>query len=130
MVHASREKVKEMIATAVRQGFHRFEWVHTHADGSSFLVEISLTAITVGGEAILLALWHDITERKQAENFEQFRSHALELLAGNEPLPKILEAIVLGVERLNPAMICSILLLDQSRKTFKNRGCSQPARFL
>ena len=105
-----------MIATAVRQGFHRFEWVHTRADGSNFLVEMSLTTITGGGESILLTLWHDITERKQAENFEHFRSHALELLAGNESLPKILEAIVLGVEQLNPAMICSILLLDQSGK--------------
>ncbi len=44
--------------------------------------------------------------------FEQFRSQTLELLAEDVPLPDILEAIVRGVESLNPAMLCSILLLD------------------
>jgi diguanylate cyclase (GGDEF)-like protein/PAS domain S-box-containing protein len=111
---ASGEKAEEMIATALRDGFHRFEWVHVRSDGSRFLVEISITPITVGGEMVLLTLWRDITERKQAERFEQFRSHALELLAGNEPLPLILEAIVRGVEQLDPAMLCTILLLDQT----------------
>jgi diguanylate cyclase (GGDEF)-like protein/PAS domain S-box-containing protein len=113
---ASGEKSEEMIAAALRDGFHRFEWVHSRADGSNFLVEISLTPITVDGEVLLLTLWHDITERKQAERFELFRSHTLELLTGDEPLPVILEAIVLGVEQLNPAELCSILLLDRNGK--------------
>ncbi len=55
----------------------------------------------------------DITNRKLAEQFEQFRRHTLELLAGDVPLPEILEAIVLGVEKLHPATFCSILLLDK-----------------
>jgi len=60
----------------------------------------------------------DITGRKQAENSEQFRSRILESLAGGEPLSSIIEAIVLGVERLNPAMLCSILLLDNEGRHF------------
>lgn len=55
----------------------------------------------------------EIFERKQIECFEKFRSHALELLAENEPLDGILEAIVIGVEKLKPEMLCSILLLDE-----------------
>lgn len=66
----------------------------------------------IGGIAIV----RDITGQKQAEKYEQFRSHTLERLAGDEPLSSILEAIVQGVEQLNPAMLCSILMLDTSGK--------------
>ena len=59
---------------------------------------------------------HDITERKFAEQYEQFRSHTLELLADNNSLPGILEEIVRGVEQLNSKMLCSILLLDSEGK--------------
>jgi PAS domain S-box-containing protein len=48
----------------------------------------------------------------QAEQRELYRSRVLELLAEGMPLPGILEAIVTGVERVHPAMLCSILLLD------------------
>ena len=55
----------------------------------------------------------EITALKQAEQYEQFRSHTLELLTGDQSLPRILEAIVLGLEQRYPAMRCSILLLDR-----------------
>jgi diguanylate cyclase (GGDEF)-like protein/PAS domain S-box-containing protein len=51
-------------------------------------------------------------ERKLSRSVEQFRSHILELLAGNPSLPAILEALVRGVEQLHPEMLCSVLLLD------------------
>ncbi len=63
----SEDKAAEMIATALQAGFHRFEWSHLRADGTSIPVEVSLTPITVGGELILHTLWRDITERKRAE---------------------------------------------------------------
>ena len=58
----------------------------------------------------------EITALKLAEQYEQFRSRILELLAGSKPLPVILEALVRGVEQLQPAMLCSILLLDTQRQ--------------
>jgi signal transduction histidine kinase/CheY-like chemotaxis protein len=58
----------------------------------------------------------DITERKRAEQYERFRSHTLEMLAGGRPLQDILDAIVLGMEQLNPATLCSILLMDRERR--------------
>jgi len=54
----------------------------------------------------------DITAVKRAEQYEQFRSHILQLLAEGEPLRGILEALARGVEELNPGMLCSILLVD------------------
>ncbi|MCV2367586.1 sensor domain-containing phosphodiesterase [Roseateles oligotrophus] len=52
-------------------------------------------------------------ERKLIRNVEQFRSHILELLAGNLSLPAMLEALVRGLEQLHPEMLCSVLLLDE-----------------
>ena len=63
-----------------------------------------------------LGIGRDITERKLAEKYEQFRSQTLELLSGGAPLQDVLEGIVHGVEQLKPDMICSILLLDSQGK--------------
>jgi PAS domain S-box-containing protein len=65
---SSREKCAEMIATAMQTGYHKFEWLHTRADGCQVPVEVTLTPVTIGGELILHTLWRDITERKQVEN--------------------------------------------------------------
>ncbi len=58
----------------------------------------------------------EVAEREQIERYEKFRSYVLELLAKNEPLAGILQAIVKGVEQLKPEMLCSILLLDKAGK--------------
>jgi diguanylate cyclase (GGDEF)-like protein/PAS domain S-box-containing protein len=58
----------------------------------------------------------EITERKQAESLEKSRTHVLELITNGEPLPVILDAIVKVVEQDNPAMLCSVLLLDDTGK--------------
>ena len=62
----------------------------------------------------------DITDRKRAEKYNQCRNIILELLASDEPLARVFEAIVLGVEQLNPEMMCSILLLDNEGKHLLN----------
>lgn len=61
-------------------------------------------------------LARDITDRKQSEQREQTRNHVLQLLAHGAPLATILDAIVRGVEQEYPAMLCSILLLDNEGK--------------
>jgi diguanylate cyclase (GGDEF)-like protein/PAS domain S-box-containing protein len=54
----------------------------------------------------------DITERKKAELRDKSRTNVLELITSGKSLPVILEAIVHIVEQDNPAMLCSVLLLD------------------
>jgi len=54
----------------------------------------------------------DINDRKLTESRERSRSNVLALMADDAPLSDILSAIVLNVENENPAMRCSILLLD------------------
>jgi diguanylate cyclase (GGDEF)-like protein/PAS domain S-box-containing protein len=55
-------------------------------------------------------------ERQLAQQREHVRNQVLELLAKAAPLNSILEAIVLGLEKEDPAIRGSILLLDASGK--------------
>ncbi len=63
----SAEKAEAMIATALRKGYHRFEWIHTKADGTEFTVEVMLTSIILKGKQSFFTIWRDITEHKKAE---------------------------------------------------------------
>ncbi|MFT7235827.1 MAG: diguanylate cyclase (GGDEF)-like protein/PAS domain S-box-containing protein [Methylophagaceae bacterium] len=56
----------------------------------------------------------DITKRKQVELRDKSRTKILELITSGQSLPVILEAIVHVVEQDNPAMLCSVLLLDDA----------------
>lgn len=94
------------------------EWVTFADDGHRELLETTKTPmLDAEGNLIgILGIGHDITERKQAAQYEQFRNSTLELLTGESPLHAVLNFIVRGVEQLNSAMLCSILLLDSEGK--------------
>ncbi len=108
---ATAARIKKIVAT----GYDRFETRYRHKEGRVVDVEVSASYSELDG-GIIFVFVRDITGRKQAEKYEQFRSHTLELLAGGAPLPDVLEGIVRGVEQLDSRMICSILLLDSQGK--------------
>lgn len=58
----------------------------------------------------------DITERKQVEIGNRWRSYVLELVSKSLPLPEVLKALALSMESQNPTILCSILLLDDEGK--------------
>jgi len=60
-------KAERMMALANEQGLHRFEWMHTRADGTDFPAEVTLSAIELHGRQIIYCVWRDITKRKQME---------------------------------------------------------------
>jgi len=66
---------EEMMEIAYQKGYHRFEWIYQKRNGDCFPVEVSLTRIPYEGRDALFCIWHDISERKLAENrlhiFEQ-----------------------------------------------------------
>lgn len=64
---SSVRKTKEMTAKALKKGYHRFEWIHKKADDAEFPVEVMLTPIIIRGQQLFYTIWHDITERKKAE---------------------------------------------------------------
>ena len=59
-------------------GFHRFEWTHRRHDGSDFQVEVTLTPMRMHGREVILAVWHDITERKGVEDALRMAKDAAE----------------------------------------------------
>ena len=63
----SIESAPSKIAKAFETGFNLFEWMHRRFDGSEFLAEISLSHLIIEGRSVLFASWHDITERKKAQ---------------------------------------------------------------
>ena len=63
----SSEKAREMIETAVREGFHSFEWRHQRLGGEEFPATVHLTRVGRGQGMTLMATVRDITRQKQAE---------------------------------------------------------------
>jgi PAS domain S-box-containing protein len=59
---------EQMRQLARLRGYYRFEWMHQRSDGSQFPVEITLTPVRLNGRDVILAVWHDIAERKGAED--------------------------------------------------------------
>lgn len=62
----------------------------------------------------------DITDLKKAEHREQVRAGILERIAGGEPLPQLLSFIALSIEKENPEMLCSILMVSDDGKRLLN----------
>lgn len=57
-----------MIATAMREGSHLFEWEHQQLNGRPFAADVLLTRMELGEEVFLQATVRDITERKQMDH--------------------------------------------------------------
>ena len=92
---ASAEKAEELFAIALRDGSHRFEWIHRSAHRKDFPVEVLLTAILLGERQVITATWRDITERKQQQKEilrlnasleERVQQRTAQLLAANKEL--------------------------------------------
>jgi len=63
----SFEKANEMIAIAMRDGSHRFEWLHCSPHRDDFPVEVLLTPLPLADRSMIVVVWRDITERKRTE---------------------------------------------------------------
>ena len=78
----SFDKAERMMRLAQERGLNRFEWVHKRFDGRPFDAEVTLSAITLGGQPAIYCVWRDITAAKTAEAaLEQYRHHLEELVS-------------------------------------------------
>lgn len=71
-----------------------------------------------GNPEVIVGLNLDITARKVAEFQRDKIAKIMGLIASKTPLSEILNAIVVGVEKISPSSICSVLLLDPEAKHF------------
>jgi len=75
----SNELARERILTAARDGGSTFEWLHKRADtGETFPAEVDLSSLSTEGTTLALAIVHDVTQRKRAE--EDLRRVSAEML--------------------------------------------------
>lgn len=63
----SDEKVAEMMQQCLREGNHKFEWIHLRANGEAFWCEVTLTKIMINQEIIIHVILRDISHQKQLE---------------------------------------------------------------
>lgn len=87
-------KAERMMATAFENGLHRFEWVHTRADGTDFDAEVTLSRIDLDGRKVIYCVWRDITERKRAE---------AALVASESRSRALFEQAAIGVAQIDTA---------------------------
>ena len=81
----SDELARERIDTALRDGGTTFEWLHKRADtGESFPAEVDLSSLSTGNTVLALAVVHDVTVRKRAEQDLHMLSAELIRLQGEE----------------------------------------------
>jgi len=66
----SKEKANEMMAQALKNGLHRYEWEHMRRNGETFPAEVTLACIQQSGRKILYCVWRDITERKEHDRIK------------------------------------------------------------
>jgi methyl-accepting chemotaxis protein len=79
---ASGEKAAEMIATAMRAGTHRFEWVHRRRDGSDFPVLVALVSAKVQDRPVLFCYFTELADILKTRETES-RSKAMVELSGS-----------------------------------------------
>ncbi|OGO30312.1 MAG: hypothetical protein A2Z29_09605 [Chloroflexi bacterium RBG_16_56_11] len=63
----SEEEAREKIGLATTGDSQLFDWQHRRGDGTLFDAEVILNRIEVEGKPALLAIVHDITDRKKAD---------------------------------------------------------------
>jgi len=101
-------------------------WVKSAFGDRRCLLEVTKVAMRdgQGKTSGLLGIGHDITQRQQATRFEQFRSHVLELLAGGAALTDVLKELARGVQELNPAMRCMVMLVTPEGRHLRVRAAA------
>ncbi|MBI3678810.1 MAG: PAS domain S-box protein [Acidobacteria bacterium] len=63
----SEEKAEQAERIFQREGSYREDWVYRRLDGTEVTVEASLTPLALWRRQLTLGVWHDLTDRKRAE---------------------------------------------------------------
>ena len=104
----------EVAAIMAGRSTHSFRNRYFHRDGR--VLHILWSADWSEEEQTLFAVAHDITALVQSEAYTQAQRDILGMIATEQPLHDILEAICLMAEAQQPETLCSVLLLDADGK--------------
>jgi PAS domain S-box-containing protein len=80
---SSKRCAAERISTALAKGSETFEWIHKRLDdGLPFHATVDISSLQDEGETLTLAVVHDITERRRADDERERMVQELRELAG------------------------------------------------
>ncbi|MFZ4062329.1 MAG: diguanylate cyclase domain-containing protein [Polynucleobacter sp.] len=103
-----------------RTGFfgpNRKEYIRK--DGSRFPISLrGFMLNNVDGSKLVWGIIEDISIKERADKQEASRNAVLEMLAKDVSVDKVLLQIVADVEKDQPGVSCSVLILDQDKKHF------------
>ena len=111
----SSEKADDMIAIALRDGSHRFEWVHCSEHRADFPVEVLLTPIMMGEPQLIIATLRDITRQKQEQKTQAALHQISEATHSTATLVEMFGRIHQIIGELLPARNFFVALYDQAR---------------
>lgn len=118
----SADVVPEVVARLRGDGQARFDWTFRRADGTLFVAELTLSAVTFGGKFITLSTWADVTELRKAQTTlarynetlaEEVARRTVDLTKLNSEFSAILSTATSGIAlvrhmkvvRGNPALV-------------------------
>ena len=98
----SEEMASEYMQKAFSDGPQLFQWLHSRIDGSVFLCLVSLSALKVGSQNLMLAIVRDITELVEAKSQLHLANEAVELasaayLEEKEKFEKLVNLAPVGI---------------------------------
>ncbi|TDR81982.1 bifunctional diguanylate cyclase/phosphodiesterase [Paludibacterium purpuratum] len=76
-------EAKVKLLKAMTEGPQRFDWLARHQSGTVFWVEVTLRLAHIGEEDVVLAMVHDISERKHLEQSLRRRQAMYAVLSGS-----------------------------------------------
>jgi diguanylate cyclase (GGDEF)-like protein/PAS domain S-box-containing protein len=108
---------------------HRRVRVHTRHGARWHQISACTARDPVTGGRVLLLDAQDVTEAVAAEERARIEKQLLEMISTGERLPRVLEALVRGIEALSPGVLCSVLLLDAGGRLRTGPAPSLPADY-
>lgn len=99
---SSSQKAQEVIALALKNGSHYFEWMHKRMNGEEFFASVLLSRIILKGVTVLQATVRDISIQKKMEEDLKYKIEELErfqkITIGRELKMKELKARIAELE--------------------------------
>ncbi len=82
----SIEKADQMLSLALKNGFHRFDWLHKDSSDKEFWVDVSLTLIPSENEPLIYTVWRNINDKKLAEKALKENEEKYRIIFENSPV--------------------------------------------
>ncbi|MEO7934913.1 MAG: EAL domain-containing protein [Dokdonella sp.] len=111
----SSEKAEAMVSVALREGSHRFEWIHCSDHRADFPVEVLLTPVLTDERQLVVGTLREISQQKQQQKTQLLLHRISETAHSTATLLEMFGRIHEIIGELLPARNFFVALYDQAR---------------